>query len=53
MAELDTIDLAILRALQQNGRMTNAELADKVGLSPSACSRRHDILEKSGVVRAG
>ena len=46
MAELDTIDLAILRTLQQNGRITNAELADKVGLSASACSRRLDILEK-------
>lgn len=50
MPELDTIDLAILRALQQNGRITNAELAQKVGLSPSACSRRHDLLERSGVI---
>ena len=36
--------------LQQNARITNAELAEKVGLSPSACSRRLDILEKSGVI---
>ncbi|WP_416799171.1 Lrp/AsnC family transcriptional regulator [Ciceribacter azotifigens] len=50
MQELDAIDLAILKALQQNGRMTNAELAEKVGLSASACSRRHDILERSGVI---
>ncbi len=50
MSDLDAIDLAILKALQQNGRMTNAELAEKVGLSPSACSRRHDILERSGVI---
>ncbi|ATN34139.1 AsnC family transcriptional regulator [Rhizobium sp. ACO-34A] len=50
MSELDSIDLAILKELQQNGRMTNAELAEKVGLSPSACSRRHDILEKTGVI---
>lgn len=50
MSELDAIDLAIVRALQANGRMSNAELSQKVGLSPSACSRRLDILEKSGVI---
>ena len=50
MADLDTIDLAILRALQANARMTNAELAERIGLSPSACSRRLDILERSGVI---
>jgi Lrp/AsnC family transcriptional regulator, leucine-responsive regulatory protein len=50
MSDLDNIDLAILKALQINARITNAELADKVGLSPSACSRRLDILEKSGVI---
>ena len=47
---IDTIDAAILRILQQNGRIANAELAEKVGLSASACSRRVDILEKSGVI---
>lgn len=50
MSELDTIDLAIVRALQANGRMSNAELSSRVGLSASACSRRLDILEKSGVI---
>ena len=50
MAELNTIDASILRVLQQNGRISNAELAERVGLSPSACSRRLDILEKSGVI---
>ncbi|MCJ8506997.1 Lrp/AsnC family transcriptional regulator [Rhizobium lemnae] len=50
MSELDTIDLAIVKALQANGRMSNAELSQKVGLSASACSRRLDILEKSGVI---
>jgi len=50
MSNLDPIDLAILRSLQANARITNAELAEKVGLSPSACSRRLDILEKSGVI---
>ncbi|MDX3924773.1 MAG: Lrp/AsnC family transcriptional regulator [Shinella sp.] len=50
MSELDAIDAAILRAVQQNGRISNAELAERVGLSPSACSRRLDILEKTGVI---
>ncbi|MCV9996982.1 Lrp/AsnC family transcriptional regulator [Pararhizobium sp. YC-54] len=50
MSAMDTIDAAILRVLQQNGRIANAELAEKVGLSASACSRRVDILEKSGVI---
>ena len=49
--QLDAIDLSILRALQEDGRMSNATLAEKAGLSPSACSRRLDILEKSGVIR--
>ena len=43
--------MAILKALQKDGRMSNAALADAVGLSHSACSRRLDILEKSGVIR--
>ena len=50
MSDLDAIDHSILRMLQQNARITNAELAEKVGLSPSACSRRLDILEKNGVI---
>lgn len=50
MEKLDNIDIAILGTLQQNGRISNADLAEKVGLSPSACSRRLDILEKSGVI---
>ncbi|MFZ2101584.1 MAG: Lrp/AsnC family transcriptional regulator [Oricola sp.] len=49
--ELDSIDLAILTALQADGRMSNAALADRIGLSPSACSRRLDNLEKSGTIR--
>lgn len=48
---LDSIDVAILEALQKEGRLANAVLADRVGLSQSACSRRLDNLEKSGVVR--
>ncbi|MDB5550494.1 MAG: aldR, partial [Rhizobium sp.] len=50
MDKLDQIDLAILKTLQQDGRISNADLAGKVGLSPSSCSRRLDILEKSGVI---
>ncbi|QBK30531.1 Lrp/AsnC family transcriptional regulator [Roseitalea porphyridii] len=48
---LDAIDRAILTELQKNGRMPNATLAEKVGLSPSACSRRLDALEKAGTIR--
>jgi Lrp/AsnC family leucine-responsive transcriptional regulator len=50
MAQLDAIDAAILKTIQQNGRISNADLAERIGLSPSACSRRLDILEKSGVI---
>ena len=48
---LDRIDIAILEILQKDGRISNAALAEKVGLSQSACSRRLDNLEKSGVIR--
>ncbi|MEX3009236.1 Lrp/AsnC family transcriptional regulator [Hoeflea sp. TYP-13] len=51
MDKLDAIDIAILKTLQEDGRISNANLADKVGLSASACSRRLDVLEKTGVVR--
>jgi Lrp/AsnC family leucine-responsive transcriptional regulator len=47
---LDTVDLKILRLLQDDGRMSLAELAGKVGLSSSPCLRRVRILEKSGVI---
>ncbi|MBE7183735.1 MAG: Lrp/AsnC family transcriptional regulator [Methylobacterium mesophilicum] len=46
----DRIDLAIMDALQRDGRMSNAALAEKVGLSQSASSRRLDLLERSGVI---
>ena len=42
---LDAIDLRILRHLQQDGRMSNQDLAEKVSLSPSACLRRLRLLE--------
>lgn len=51
MDKFDALDIAILRTLQEDGRISNANLAEKVGLSASACSRRLDILEKSGVIR--
>ncbi|MCO6185869.1 Lrp/AsnC family transcriptional regulator [Rhizobium sp. L1K21] len=50
MNDLDRIDMLMLKTLQDNGRISNADLAEKVGLSPSACSRRLDILEKSGII---
>lgn len=43
--------MAILETLQQEGRISNAALADRVGLSQSACSRRLDQLEQTGVIR--
>jgi DNA-binding Lrp family transcriptional regulator len=49
-SDLDDRDRAILRALQKDGRLTNADLADKVGLSPSACLRRVKIMEEAGVI---
>ncbi|MDG4648983.1 Lrp/AsnC family transcriptional regulator [Roseibacterium sp. SDUM158017] len=49
--QLDDMDRAILRSLQKHGRMTHAELSEKVHLSPSACHRRVQRLEASGVIR--
>jgi DNA-binding Lrp family transcriptional regulator len=47
---LDPIDRKILAQLQRDGRMTMAELADSVGLSPSPCARRLRMLEEAGVI---
>jgi DNA-binding Lrp family transcriptional regulator len=47
---LDRIDLKILAQLQQSGRITNVELADAVGLSPSPCLTRVKRLEKAGFI---
>ena len=49
--DLDKTDIKILAALQQNGRLTNVELADAVALSPSPCLRRLKHLEESGIVQ--
>ncbi|QJE72384.1 Lrp/AsnC family transcriptional regulator [Aerophototrophica crusticola] len=48
--ELDSLDRRILDCIQADGRVSNADLADKVGLSPSACHRRLRRLEEEGVV---
>ena len=49
--ELDTIDARILTELQSDGGLTNAELADRVGLSPSPCLRRVKLLTDAGVIK--
>ena len=49
-AEFDRTDLRLLALLQRQGRATNAELAAQVNLSPSACLRRIQRLEATGVV---
>lgn len=48
---LDRTDRRIIRALQQNGRMTNLDLSAAVNLSPSPCLRRLKNLERNGVIQ--
>ena len=48
---MDALDDRILRALGREGRISNLALAERVGLSPSACLRRVAALEKAGVIR--
>jgi len=48
--ELDRYDRHILEVLQQDGRISNQELADRIGLSPSPCLRRVRTLEESGLI---
>jgi Lrp/AsnC family leucine-responsive transcriptional regulator len=48
--ELDRIDRQILEVLQQDGRINNQDLADRIGLSPSPCLRRVRALEESGLI---
>ncbi len=47
---MDRLDRAILSQLEQDGRLSNVELAERVSLSPSACLRRVRNLEQSGVI---
>ncbi|AOA70606.1 MAG: AsnC family transcriptional regulator [Stenotrophomonas rhizophila] len=49
-AQFDRTDLRLLAEIQQHGRATNAELAARVNLSPSACLRRVQRLESEGVI---
>lgn len=49
--KLDLVDINILRALQQDGRISNARLAELVFLSPSACLRRVALLEEAGIIQ--
>lgn len=49
---LDAVDARIVAALQANGRLTNVELAARVGLSPSPCLRRVKRLERDGYIEA-
>ncbi len=50
MAQLDSFDLRLLSELQDNGRLTNQQLAERIHLSASQCSRRRARLEESGYV---
>ena len=50
-ASLDTIDLNILRELQEDGRITNVELARRVGISAPPCLRRVRALEEAGYIK--
>ena len=50
--EIDRFDRQILRVLQQDGRISNQDLADRIGLSPSPCLRRVRTLEENGVIQS-
>jgi len=49
--KLDAFDRKILAALQRDGRLSNVQLAEEIGLSPSPCLRRVRMLEEAGVIR--
>ncbi|QDH68964.1 Lrp/AsnC family transcriptional regulator [Marilutibacter alkalisoli] len=48
--DIDERDRAILRLLQEDGRLTNIELSQRINLSPSACLRRVKLLEERGLI---
>jgi Lrp/AsnC family transcriptional regulator, leucine-responsive regulatory protein len=52
MTSLDDLDHRILRELSRDARQPNLALADRIGLSPSACLRRVQALERAGVIRS-
>lgn len=49
-AQLDAIDWRILKELQRNGRITNVDLAERVGITPPPCLRRVKALERAGII---
>jgi DNA-binding Lrp family transcriptional regulator len=49
--KLDDIDVAVLRHMQEHARISNVDLADRIGLSPAPCLRRVQALERAGVIR--
>ncbi|RCW81990.1 Lrp/AsnC family transcriptional regulator [Phyllobacterium bourgognense] len=51
MPQLDPSDRKILMCLQEDGRLTNNELSERINLSPSQCSRRRSRLEEEGYIR--
>ena len=51
MRPIDAIDRKIVAALQEDGRMTTQDLADRVGLSASPCARRVRLLEEAGIIK--
>lgn len=51
MIELDSINQRILQALETDGRLSNVDLAARIGLSPSACLRRVQELERTGIIQ--
>lgn len=52
IANLDSFDLRLLSALQDDARLTNQQLGERIGLSASQCSRRRAALEAAGFIRA-
>lgn len=48
---LDDHDLRLMAALQDDGRLTNQQIGERIGLSPSQCSRRRSALEAAGLIR--
>jgi Lrp/AsnC family transcriptional regulator, leucine-responsive regulatory protein len=48
--KLDAIDYTIIKNLQQDGRLSNSDLAQRIHLSPSACLRRVRLLEEAGII---
>ena len=50
--KIDAVDRRILAAVQSNGRMSNLEIAEKIGLSPTPCARRLKRLEDEGAIKS-